>query len=138
MLSCLIGLSAPDVGVPSTGTLTVNISQLRSDAGQVGILVFNAASGFPGDPGQAVAKAMVSPTGRTCNYAFALGPGRYAVAIMHDENANNELDTNMLGIPTEGYGFSRDASGWFGPPSFDSAAINFSGDAMGITMRMNY
>jgi uncharacterized protein (DUF2141 family) len=138
MLSCFLVLHTPCEIAPTTGTLTINISQLRSAEGQVGILVFKAADGFPGDSGQAVAKAMVVPSGRSCSHAFVLAPGRYAVAVMHDENANNELDTNMLGIPTEGYGFSRDATGWFGPPSFDASAINFSGTSMSISMKMNY
>jgi uncharacterized protein (DUF2141 family) len=32
-------------------------------------------------------------------------PGNYAIAVIHDENRNGELDTNMFGIPKEGYGF---------------------------------
>ena len=40
-----------------------------------------------------------------------------------DENGNTQLDRNFLGIPTENYGFSRDAAGRFGPPGFDEAAI---------------
>jgi uncharacterized protein (DUF2141 family) len=32
-------------------------------------------------------------------------PGKYAIAVIHDENCNGKLDTNMFGIPKEGYGF---------------------------------
>jgi uncharacterized protein (DUF2141 family) len=32
-------------------------------------------------------------------------PGKYAIAVIHDENCNGELDSNLFGIPTEGYGF---------------------------------
>jgi uncharacterized protein (DUF2141 family) len=35
-------------------------------------------------------------------------PGRYAVALFHDENANGRMD-KMLMMPREGFGFSRDA-----------------------------
>ena len=42
-----------------------------------------------------------------------------AVSVVHDENANGELDTGVFGIPTEDYGFSNDAKGSFGPPSFE-------------------
>ncbi|MFL5335203.1 MAG: DUF2141 domain-containing protein [Geminicoccaceae bacterium] len=37
-----------------------------------------------------------------------LAPGRYAVAAYHDLNGNGQLDTSMLGLPTEPYGFSND------------------------------
>ena len=44
-----------------------------------------------------------------------LAPGRYALSAFHDENDNGELDTNLLGIPSEGYGFGNDASAAFVP-----------------------
>ena len=47
--------------------------------------------------------------------------GNYAIKVFHDENSNGELDSNILGIPTEGYGFSNNASSWFGPPSWEKA-----------------
>lgn len=35
--------------------------------------------------------------------------GTYALAVIHDESMNGEIDTNWLGVPREGYGFSSDA-----------------------------
>ena len=55
-------------------------------------------------------------------------PGTWAVLAYQDENGNNELDRNLIGIPKEPYGFSRDARGKFGPPKFEEAAIEV-GDA---------
>ena len=52
--------------------------------------------------------------------------GRYAVSIIHDANRNGKLDSNLLGIPKEGFGFSNDAMGTFGPPSFEKAGFNVS------------
>lgn len=49
----------------------------------------------------------------------SLKAGTYAIRYFHDENENGELDTGTFGIPTEGYGFSNDARGFMGPPSFD-------------------
>jgi uncharacterized protein (DUF2141 family) len=56
-----------------------------------------------------------------------LHAGKYAIASYHDENGNGKLDTNALGIPEEGYGFSNDARGTFGPPKFSEAAFDFDG-----------
>jgi uncharacterized protein (DUF2141 family) len=57
-----------------------------------------------------------------------LAPGRYALFAMHDANGNGDLDRNLLGIPTEGYGFSNGATGTIGPPSFDAAAVQVGAD----------
>ena len=57
--------------------------------------------------------------------------GTWAVLAYQDENGNGELDRNLLGIPKENYGFSRDAASKFGPPGFDEAAIEV-GDAPAV------
>jgi uncharacterized protein (DUF2141 family) len=54
--------------------------------------------------------------------------GRWAVVAYQDENSNDELDRNFVGIPQENYGFSRDARSKFGPPGFDDAAIEVGGE----------
>jgi len=51
----------------------------------------------------------------------SLNYGWYAIKVLQDENRNVELDTDFLGIPSERYGYSNDASGWFGPPSWEKA-----------------
>jgi uncharacterized protein (DUF2141 family) len=56
-----------------------------------------------------------------------LPAGNYAIASYHDENGNGKLDTNALGMPEEGYGFSNDARGTFGPPKFSEAVFEFDG-----------
>jgi uncharacterized protein (DUF2141 family) len=53
--------------------------------------------------------------------------GTYALAVIYDENMNGKLDTNWLGIPIEGYGFSNDAKGLFGMPSYSAARFPYDG-----------
>ena len=48
-----------------------------------------------------------------------LKPGKYAVRYYHDENLSGKMETNLLGKPTEGYGFSNNVIGKFGPPPFE-------------------
>lgn len=57
-----------------------------------------------------------------------LPDGEYAISVFHDANGNNELDSNFMGIPKEGFGFGNNASGMFGPPSFSESLIKVSGD----------
>lgn len=64
--------------------------------------------------------------------------GTYAISIIHDENENGELDSNFFGMPKEGFGFSNDAMGTFGPPDFSKAsfAVTATGSKnMAISLR---
>jgi uncharacterized protein (DUF2141 family) len=65
-------------------------------------------------------------------------PGTYAMAVIHDENMNGKLDTNWIGIPTEGYGFSNDAKAMLGAPSFSAASFPYDGQDMELTISLNY
>jgi uncharacterized protein (DUF2141 family) len=64
-------------------------------------------------------------------------PGRYAVQMFHDENDDGRLNENILGIPTEGIGFSRDAP-VLGTPKFADAAIDVPKDGLTIRVTMRY
>lgn len=52
----------------------------------------------------------------------------FAVATFIDLNNNGKLDTNFMGIPKEPYGFSNNAKGLFGPPSFKKSKVTLSED----------
>jgi uncharacterized protein (DUF2141 family) len=58
--------------------------------------------------------------------------GNWAVLAFQDANGNGELDRNFIGIPSEDYGFSRDARGKFGPPSFEDAVITVREDGPNV------
>lgn len=66
-----------------------------------------------------------------------LTPGDYAIAVIHDANANAKLDT-LMGIPREGFGFSRNPAIGFGPPSFASARFALGSGAETQQVRMRY
>ena len=65
-------------------------------------------------------------------------PNIYAVMAYHDENGNGHMDRTSIGIPAEGYGFSRDAMGEQSAPSFDSAAVRVSSQKSRIEIDMRY
>jgi uncharacterized protein (DUF2141 family) len=52
--------------------------------------------------------------------------GEYAIKLYHDENGNKKMDRNILGIPSEDYGFSNNATGSFGPAKYEDAKFNFN------------
>ena len=122
--------------------LTITVDNLRSNQGQVLLCVFSAESsdreafpdctkGHPVRQGKAVigdGKVVVTYKG--------LKDGVYAVAAIHDENANGELDTNFLGIPTEGIGISTNPR-LMGKPQFGQAQFEIKGKAA-ITVSAKY
>lgn len=65
-------------------------------------------------------------------------PGRYAVALLHDENNNGKADKAITMIPREGFGFSRDAKVRMGPPRFADAVVDISSGRRAMTIRMRY
>jgi uncharacterized protein (DUF2141 family) len=65
-----------------------------------------------------------------------LKDGVYAIAAIHDENGNGKLDTNFLGIPTEGIGISNNPQ-LMGAPKFDEAKFSITGNAA-IAISMKY
>ncbi len=108
--------------------LTVQVAGVSSDAGNIMVAVYDKADGFLKE-GQAVmgvrAKAV---SGITELQITDLPEGEYALAIYHDENGNDELDTNWLGIPKEPIGFSNSKMKTFGPPKFKECAFLFTAD----------
>ena len=67
-----------------------------------------------------------------------LPPGRYAVNAFHDENGNGDLDTNFIGVPSEGYGFANDPDTSFGPADFDAAAVDVGDTDVVAAMNLRY
>ena len=101
--------------------LVVQIEGMRNDDGQI---IFNVMD-VEENPVDTVYQSI---SDNTCEIIITdLPPGRYAFQYIHDENTNFELDANAIGIPTEGYGYSRNASGAFGPPDMDDMAFDFDG-----------
>ncbi|WDE01596.1 DUF2141 domain-containing protein [Thalassomonas actiniarum] len=66
-----------------------------------------------------------------------LADGDYAVVIFHDENANELLDRNFLGVPEEGVAFSNNLQVKFSLPGFDDAKVSVRGDTA-ISIKLHY
>ncbi len=111
-------------GTAALTTLHIEISGVRSSKGHVLIAVFKSADGFPDKREKAIlTKRIPSKIGAVAVELPNLPAGSYAFAVIHDENDNLKLDTGFLGIPKEGFCFSRQAMGSFGPPGFKDASF---------------
>lgn len=122
-----------------TGTIQVNITGLRSDKGQVILLLFHQGKGFPGDPANAIAMQRAEMQADRAIATFAEIPfGTYAVSVLHDENANAKMDTNFLGLPKEGWGTSLNPKPRLRAPKFDESKFQFSSPAQAVQIEMLY
>jgi uncharacterized protein (DUF2141 family) len=138
-LATLLMASPATADPPPSGVLTVKITSLRSNNGQVGCMIYNSAKGFPTDSSTALQRRWCPIANAAATCAFDPVPaGTYAVACFHDENGNGKLDTSLFGIPTEGTVVSNHAKGFMGPPSFDKAKFAFAGLATTLGLRMGY
>ncbi len=116
-------------------TLTVQITNVKNDKGQIAVALYNSEKDFMKVRYQGkVTKALKGAV----EIVFENLPiGYYGLSVMHDANENNKLDTNILGIPKEGFGFSNNAMGTFGPPNFEKAKVEVSANKS-ISISINY
>lgn len=123
------------VGAATAGELTVVVTNVRNANGLIQVSIcpeeqflaetcpFNASA--PAVPGQTVVRVQVPE-------------GVWAAQVYHDENSNEQLDRDLMGVPTEGVGFSRNAPFRFGPPSFENARFGLTPAGGSITLRLRY
>ena len=118
----------------------VKILNIRNSTGTVACALFESPEGFPSEYLRAATNVMVIKIWKSqarCDFED-IPPGTYAMAVVHDENMNGRLDTNRLGVPTEGYGFSNNAHGVFSAPSFSDASFKYDGQNVELTMTLRY
>lgn len=121
----------------SAQALTVNIERIEQTQGHILVLVADSAAAWDGQaPRVAARKIAVEATGSLPVTFEDLAPGRYAVQVLHDANDNGKLDTNIVGMPTEGYGFSNNPQ-VMRRAHFDEAVFELpaEGTAISIALR---
>ena len=122
IFTIIISLTVIPLDVFSQHTLTITIIGLKNNTGQVLLEYSNAK----GEKISGFAQTIVN---NQCIITIKdLKPGTYTYKCFHDENKNQKLDTNIIGMPKEGFGFANNAKGKFGPPSLEKTLINLKGD----------
>lgn len=102
----------------SLSYVVINLNGMKNTNGKVNVALYNSEETF-NDPNQAFRKLFLATTGSSMTINLdSLPPGQYAFGIFHDENDNTSIDVNWLGIPQEGFAFSNNALGSFGPPTW--------------------
>lgn len=139
LIAALVALPLGAATPPKPGEVAITVTNLRSSEGVVRACMTTNPDIFPRCRQDPASHRTVVPAGEKVELVFSgVKPGRYAVALLHDENGNGKADRALGMMPKEGFGFSRDAKVRMGPPSFDSAAFDYTGDARVLTIKMRY
>ncbi|MBT8186024.1 MAG: DUF2141 domain-containing protein [Eudoraea sp.] len=115
-------------------TLTIYIKGLSPNQGQVIATLFNSEDTFMKVPLFSKSEP-VNSQGKVTIEIDQLKRGTYAISVFYDEDNDGELKTGFLGIPKELVGFSNNAKGRLGPPSFEKAAFELS-ESKSITITL--
>ena len=123
----------------SAATLTITISDIRENEGQVMIQVASSEKEFQSDGGLNSKAASLSQRGQAGEMTFqiSLPEGFYAAQVMHDLNGNGELDANFLGMPREPWAFSNNAVGRRGSAKWEDAKFEISAETT-LEIRLNH
>ncbi len=124
-------------GAAPISTLKLSIEKVRSHKGVLRVCLTADPKNFPGCVDDAHAMTRTVPAGQADISMDGLPHGDYAAAVIHDENDNARLDT-FMGIPKEGFGFSRNPPIGFGAPRFTAARFVIDSDVSTQGIRMHY
>lgn len=124
-----LALAAP----AAAGTIEVRVTGVEGSEGSVQVAVCDKERFLKQCRYTATAPAQA---GETVVTVQGVPAGTWAVLSFQDVNRNGQLDRNFVGIPLENYGFSREARGTFGPPTFEQAAVPVKDEPVTVQVKL--
>jgi uncharacterized protein (DUF2141 family) len=136
-LFLVAGLLAAFASTPSfAAELAIHLHGIRAQTGLVKVALVDSQEAWDGKAAPVQGEG-VPPQGEDASFTFKdLKPGSYAVMITHDENGNGKLDTNVMGMPLEGYGFSNNPQ-VMRKPTWDEARFDIGKDDVAIDVALH-
>ncbi|MCY2687601.1 DUF2141 domain-containing protein [Salinimicrobium sp. TH3] len=127
-------------GQAECASINVKIDNIGNNTGVIACAIFESPEGFPDKFLEFASKIMITQIrGKVASFKFSdIKPGKYAIAVIHDENYNGKLDKNWLGIPREGYAFSSGAKAALSAPSFSDAEFLYDGGDLQMSIKLKY
>lgn len=116
----------------------VTVMGINQKRGEIFAALYQGEKGFPGDATKAFRTAKATPRNGEAQLTFdQVPPGTYAIALFHDENGDEVLNTNIIGIPKEGYGVSNNVKNLFSGPTYKQAAFRHQATTQ-LTIQLRY
>jgi uncharacterized protein (DUF2141 family) len=117
----------------------VKILNIRNSTGNIVCALFQSPEGFPKEFLHFATNIMIikiRESEASC-YFSDIPSGNYSMVVVHDENMNGKLDTNWVGVPKEGFGFSNKAKALLSAPSFSASSFQYDGRNIDMTMSLS-
>lgn len=113
--------------------ITVMVPNLSSSDGEVIVALYNSSESFLTREPLAIKKSTIVD-GKVLVVFENIVAGTYAIACLHDKNANERMDFDASGMPLEGYGSSNNSM-QMGPPNFEDAKFTVENKSLDLTIR---
>lgn len=126
-LSVLVALPA------HAADLAIDLSGIRVAEGHLMVSLVDASAGWNDQAPPVQATRVPAVQGATRIVFEDVAPGTYGVMVLHDQNDNGKLDTNLVGMPIEGYGFSNNPR-VMRKPTWEEARFEMAADATTIAI----
>jgi uncharacterized protein (DUF2141 family) len=127
------------VAITQSSNLRINLQGIRNNKGVILLSLFSSAEGYPSDASKADQKIRMPVKKLQLPIVFKkIKPGKYAIALLHDEDEDGKMATTVLGLPKEGYGFSNNVMGLAGPPSYQKASFIVPASGTEILIKVRY
>tara|TARA_B100000405_G_C16439698_1_gene321125 strand:- start:85 stop:534 length:450 start_codon:yes stop_codon:yes gene_type:complete len=112
-------------------SLEMEINNLESNKGPIYIRILDENE-----------NPVIVGTSPVINYSSEISfdsifPGKYAIQFFHDENKNQKMDFNLIGIPKEKFGSSNDVKPILGPPKFEKMLFEIYEDKKIVMLPVN-
>ncbi|MFO7783403.1 MAG: DUF2141 domain-containing protein [Thermodesulfobacteriota bacterium] len=142
LFAALVSANVPAVAFAQSSCpgIHINILNIKNSTGTIACALFESTAGFPREYLRHATSMMaieIRDTQARCDFV-GIPPGTYALVVIHDENRNGKLDTNWMGVPTEGYGFSSGAKATLSAPSFSDASLRYDRGTLDLTISLHY
>lgn len=134
LLGCILSIAASNAQNTDTHHIVIHIQNLPSNEGKIFAALYNNETSFLKENYQA---KIVDINDKAATVTFSGIPqGVYAVSFFQDENNNQKMDTNVMGIPKEPYGCSNNARGFMGPPKWEDAKFEMKDQTVQQTISL--
>jgi uncharacterized protein (DUF2141 family) len=124
-------------GSASAARLIITVDGMHSGYGHVFVGLYASPAKFL-NGNQTDAMREVPASTRPITVVFDVPPGTYAIGAYHDENGNDHLDTNFVGLPIEGYALSNGIRAVFSKPTFYQAAFHVGEGDNPVRLHIRY
>jgi len=114
----------------------LKFSKLKTKKGKILISIFKSARGFPQDEKSAFKSFVEDPKEEIV--LKNIPPGKYAIALLHDEDGNFKMTYNILHLPKEGFAFSNYKSSLLNIPDFDDAMFEHQSKTTNLEITIVY